>query len=171
MAVSPNPVLPRWLTNVAQLIVARSYWAGEELRLPPDDTALEDDRAKPAGKYDWVSSTVSSWEPVSCPEAAGTGDSDTAGSGAPAAAEEAGEPAEGDEEGVRYGTPFVVHPATTTTAKTASKLLATDDTVLPNPIRTSTHDNVPFARQRPERGGPPADVDNDAGTPAFADSG
>jgi hypothetical protein len=135
------------LTNAAQLIVARSYCAGAELRLPPDDTALEGDRAKPAGKYDWGSSTVSSWEPVSCPEAAGTGDSEIAGSGeADETGDEGeeGEEDEADEERVPYGTPLVAHPARTRTKKTASKLLATDDTVLPNPIRTSTHDNVPF---------------------------
>ena len=30
---------------MAQSIVARSYWAGAEVRLPPDDTALEGDMA------------------------------------------------------------------------------------------------------------------------------
>ncbi len=134
MAVSPKPGLPRWLTNVAQLTLARSYCAGAELRLSPDDTTLEGDRANPAGKNDWESSTVCSWEPVSCPEAAGTGACDTAGSDG--AAGLTGAAAGADEAGPPYGVPFVAHPATTTARKRAARTLATDDTVLPNPIRT-----------------------------------
>jgi hypothetical protein len=146
MAVSPNPVLPKWLTNLAQLIVARSYWAGEELRLPPELTALEDDKVNPAGKYDWGSSTVCSWVPVSCPDACGTG---AVTEGAEAVAELAALLAAlaPGVVGVAYGVPLVAHPVTAAstpaTERTASTL-GTDDTALPNPIRTLILDNVPF---------------------------
>jgi len=90
--------------------------------------------------------------PVSCPEAIGTGDSGTAGAesgtaGAEdAAADGADPPGELDELGVPYGTPLVAQPVTSTSAAAAqpNRTLETDDTVLPNPGRTSTPDNVPF---------------------------
>ena len=120
----------------------------------------DDDGANPAGNDDWGSSTVCSWVPVSCPEAAGTGDSGAAGAEDTAAedAADGADPAGGlDELGVEYGTPLVAQPVTSTSAAAAqpNRTLETDDTVLPNPGRTSTPDNVPSRVSGPHVAGDP----------------
>jgi hypothetical protein len=84
--------------KVAQLTVARLYVAGAVSRLPPEVTALEVDSVYPAGKDDAGSSTVCSSVPVSCPEAAASGDCDAVGAGEAEAAGEADAAAEAEAE-------------------------------------------------------------------------
>src|SRR5271157_5252968 len=65
VAVSPNPVPPKSLEKLLQLMVERWYCAGEFSKCRPESNMLDLSSLKPAGKSDCGSSADSSWTPVS----------------------------------------------------------------------------------------------------------
>ena len=163
-------------------------------------TGPDEEAANPAGKSETGSSTDSRSVPVSCPEAAASGVIDAVGSGPVVdVGAVAAEVADADwDSGVAYGVPLVAHPVTvasmpTATARTvrrrrcrrATSSMANDGTGLPNLMRTRTlttylpeftpghgpRADPSVTPSQPGAGAAARVRNNDAGTPAFADSG